>query len=190
MPSLRILAAAAVLLGLSACDSGSGDAGAMTGVWSGTAEFKADTLMAGQNFRVVADYVTRFEFEVNEDEDGLVLGSVRVYNTGTLRVREPRDAGGQRVIEHAVTWDDDLVQSWPVYGTFRRPTFELDLPEAEEAGVFAKDLWTFTVVGDRARLDNTTIAHGYTFEVFEDYDAPHVITLTPTKSDEFSIRRQ
>lgn len=190
MPSIRVLLAAAVLLGLSACDGGGPDVGATTGVWSGTAEFRLDTLMQDLNFRVVGDYETRYEFELNEDADGLILGRMNIYNSGTLTVREPRDEGGQTIIEHSVTWDDDLVESWPVYGTYDRPSLEVDLPEAEQAGVFRKDLWTFVVTGDRARLDDTQIFHGYTFEVFENNDREETITLSPSNEDEFQMERQ
>ena len=107
-------------------------------------------------------------------------------------VLEPRDDedGNQTIIERTAIWDDDLVQTWPVYGTYGRPTLELDLPQAEELGIFPKDLWTFTVVGDRARLEATQIIHGYTFEVFEDYESDFTITLSPSNQDEFSLRRQ
>ena len=192
MHPFRALLAATVLLGLSACDAGAGgpDGGATSGIWAGTAEFKVDTLMTEQNFRVVTDYETRYEFELSEDEDGLVLGYLNEYNTGTFMLREPRNEGGeQTVVERTITWDDELVQSWPVYGTFSRPTLELDLPEAERARVFPKDLWTFTVVGDRARLEATRILHGYTFSVFENDDRPFTIVLSPSNNDEFSVER-
>jgi hypothetical protein len=187
---LRVLLASAALLALSACDSAGGGA-ATTGVWAGTAQFVVDSVYADQNFRVVTDYETRFEFDLAQDEDGLVLGTLSQYNTGTFTLREPRDGtGGQTVAERTITWDDDLVQTWPVYGTFVRPTLELDAPQAEAAGVFPKDMWTFTVAGDRARLDATKILHGYTFPVFENNDALYTIVLSPTKADEFSMRRQ
>ena len=56
--------------------------------------------------------------------------------------------------------------------------------------MFPEDLWTFTVVGDRARLEATQILHGYTFEVFEDGDSPYTIILSPTNEDGFTIRRE
>ncbi|WP_412061989.1 hypothetical protein [Rubrivirga sp. IMCC45206] len=186
LPAL-VLAAIA----LSACDAGGSDLGATSGLWAGTASFEVDTLMQDQNFRVVGDYDTRYEFDLTEDEDGLVLGFMNIYNTGTLTVREPRNVGGtQTVIEHEVVWDDDLIHSWPVYGTYGRPTLEVDLPEAEAANVFPKDLWTFTVTGDRARLQDKRILHGYTFAVFEDYDSPHTFALSPSNEDEFRMERQ
>ena len=189
MPPVRAFAAAA-LLALAACDSGGGGA-ATSGVWSGTAAFVVDTVYADQNFRVVTDYEARFEFDLAQDEDGLVLGTLRQFNTGTFMLREPRDDGdGPAVRERTITWDDELVQTWPVYGTFVRPTLELDLPEAEATGAFPKDLWTFTVVGDRARLEATKIQHGYVFPVFENNDAAYTIVLNPTVDEEFSMRRQ
>ena len=188
MTVFRTLAVLALFASLSACDSGSGpDQGATTGMWAGTAEFKVDSLLAGQNFRIITDYETRYQFELTEDENGLVLGSLNQYNTGTFTLREPRPGG---VRERTFEWNDDLVQSWPVYGTYDRATLELDLPEAEEAGVFPKDLWTFTVAGARARLASTRVLHGYTFLVFEDQDAPFTVVLSPTATDEFSIRLQ
>jgi hypothetical protein len=190
MTPLRVFLAASVLLGLSACDAGGSDS-ATSGVWAGTAEFKVDSLLAEQNFRIITDYETRYEFELTEDENGLILGYLNQYNTGTFSIREPREGDdGQTVMERSIEWDGDLVQTWPVYGTFYRPTLELDLPQAEEAEVFPKDLWTFTVVGDRARLEATRILHGYTFAVFEDYDAPYTVVLSPTNEDEFSMRRE
>ena len=191
MPSLRASALLLAALGLAACDAAGGpDGGASTGVWSGTAQFEVDSVYADQNFRVITDYETRYEFALEENEDGLVIGFLNQYNTGTFMLREPRDQGdGPGVREVTITWDDELVQSWPVYGTFVRPILELDLPEAEEAQVFPKDLWTFTVVGDRARLDATKILHGYQFPVFENNDSEYTIVLSPTKSHEFSLRR-
>ena len=191
MPALRTLAVALAAVALSACNAGGADEGATSGVWVGTAQFKVDTLLAGQNFRVITDYETRYEFEISEDADGLVIGFLNEYNTGTFTLREPRDLGaGPTVEEVTVTWDGELRESWPVYGTFDRPVLELDLPEAEADDVFPKDLWTFTVVGDRARLEATRIVHGYEFDVFEDGDAPYTVVLSPTNQDEFSMERQ
>jgi len=191
MSRVSLLFLPALLLGLAGCDAASSSGTeATSGIWAGTAEFKVDTLLADQNFRVVTDYETRYEFELTQDEDGLVIGFLNQYNTGSFTLREPRDSGGQTVVERTFTWDNDLVQSWPVYGTFARPTLELDLPEAEADDVFPKDLWTFTVVGDRARLEATRILHGYTFLVFEDNDSEHTIVLSPSNDDEFSVRRQ
>lgn len=186
LPALLVAA-----LALSACDAGGSEIGATSGTWAGTATFEVDTLMQEQNFRVFGTYDTRYEFDLVEDEDGLVLGYVNIYNDGSLTVREPRAVGGsQTVLEREIVWDDELVQSWPVYGTYGRPTLEVDLPEAEAAGVFPADIWTFTVTGDRARLAETSIQHGYSFEVFEDNDALHTITLSPSNADEFQIKRQ
>lgn len=191
MLPLRLAAALAIVLSLSACDSASGDGGATSGVWAGTARFEIDTVYADQNFRVVTDYEARYEFDIAQDEDGLVLGTLNQYNTGTFMLREPRDQGtGPGIREVTITWDDELVQSWPVYGTFVRPTLELDLPEAEALEAFPKDLWTFTVVGDRARLEATKIDHGYRFPVFENNDAEFTVILSPSKDQEFSLRRQ
>ncbi len=191
MPALRAFAFVLVALGLAACDSAEPDTGATSGVWSGTAHFEVDSVYADQNFRVITDYDTRYEFAIEEDEDGLVIGFLNQYNTGTFMLREPRaQDDGPAVREVTIAWDNELVQSWPVYGTFVRPTLELDLPEAEEAQVFPKDLWTFTVVGDRARLDATQIYHGYRFPVFENNDANYTIILSPDKNDEFSLRRE
>lgn len=191
MFALRAFAVLVLLAGLAACDSAGPSQGETSGIWAGTAEFRVDSLLTEQNFRIVTDYETRYEFELAEDENGLVIGFLNQYNTGSFTLREPRDQGsGPAVREVTLTWDDDLVQTWPVYGTFDQTTLELDLPEAEDAEVFPPDLWTFTVVGSRARLASTRILHGYTFNVFEDQDDPYTVTLSPTSSDEFSIRRQ
>lgn len=188
-PSPAFLASV-LALSLAACDAGLSGSAA-SGIWAGTAQFQVDTLMADQNFRVITDYETRYEFELTEDENGLVIGFLNQYNTGTFLLREPRDGGtGPAVQEQTIEWSDDLIQSWPVYGTFVRPTLELDLPEAEEANVFPADLWTFTVVGDRARLEATRISHGYSFPVFEDNDADFTVVLSPTEEEEFRIERE
>lgn len=191
MPVLRTSALLLfAALGLVACDAGADDGSATSGVWSGTAQFQVDSIYADQNFRVITDYETRYEFDIAQDPDGLVIGTLNQYNTGTFLLREPRDQGdGPAVREVTITWDGDLVQSWPVYGTFARPVLELDLPEAEAAQVFPKDLWTFTVVGDRARLDATKILHGYQFPVFENNDALYTVVLSPNQDQEFSLRR-
>lgn len=191
MPAARALLVLPLVALLAACDASGGSGDDSTGVWSGTAEFQVDTLLSDQNFRVITDYETRYEFELAQDENGLILGYLNQYNTGTFTLREPRDIGEEQgVRETTVEWDGQLVQSWPVYGTFDDPILELDLPQAETAGVFPKDLWTFTVVGDRARLEATRILHGYTFPVFEDNESEFTVVLSPTNSDEFSLRRE
>lgn len=192
MPALRVSALLLAVLGLAACDAAGGpDGRATSGIWAGTAQFQVDSIYADQNFRVITDYETRYEFELTEDDDGLVIGFLNQYNTGTFLLREPRNQGsGPAVREVTITWNDELVQSWPVYGTFVEPILELDLPEAERSQVFPKDLWTFTVVGDRARLDATKILHGYQFPVFEDDESEYTVVLSPDKNDEFSLRRQ
>ena len=188
MLAVRTLSVLLLLAVLSACDSASGsDQGDTTGTWVGSAEFRLDSLLVDQNFRIITDYETRYEFELVEDENSLVIGFLNQYNTGSFILREPRPGG---IRQKAFEWDDELIQSWPVYGTYNRTTLELDLPEAEDAEVFPKDLWTFTVVGSRARLASTRILHGYEFSVFEDQDEPFTVTLSPTTTDEFSIRRQ
>ena len=113
MNPLRVLLAATVLLGLSACDAGGGaDGSATSGVWAGTAEFQLDSLLADQNFRIITDYETRYEFELTEDENGLILGYLNQYNTGTFTLREPRDGtDGQAVVERTFEWDGDLIQT-------------------------------------------------------------------------------
>lgn len=191
MSPLRLLAVLGLAVTLTACDSAGSGADATSGTWAGTARFEIDTVYVNKNFRVITDYEARYEFDISQDEDGLVLGTLKQYNTGTFILREPRDQGeGPTIREVTLEWDDELVQEWPVYGTFVRPELELDLPEAEALDVFPKDLWTFTVVGDRARLNATRIDHGYRFPVFEDDDVEYTIILSPTKNQEFSMRRQ
>ena len=191
MPARHALLAFPLLLALAACSASGTDGGATSGTWSGTAQFRIDSVLAAQNFYIVGDYETRYEFTIEEDEAGLVYGYLRQYNTGALRLREPRDVtGAPGLIVVDIAWDDDLVQTWPVYGTFQRPELELDLPEAEAAQVYPADLWTFTVSGGRARLAGTRIEHGYTFPVFEDNDAEYTVVLSPEDAAEFAMERQ
>jgi len=187
----RALLALPLVALLAACDASNGSGGASTGIWAGTAEFRVDTLLADQNFRVITDYETRYEFELAEDENGLILGHLNQYNTGMFTLREPRDLDGEQgVHETVIEWDGQQVKSWPVYGTFADPILELDLPQAEADDVFPKDLWTFTVVGNRARLEATKILHGYTFPVFENNESQYTVVLSPSNSADFSLRRE
>lgn len=185
MPSLRILAALGLLVSLTACDSASGssDSGETTGIWEGVAVFQVDSVYADQNFHVTTDYETRYEFDL-EQEGTLVVGTLRQYNTGTFRLRE---AG---VRDTTFSWDGELVQAWPLYGTVSGGILELDSPQAEEAGVFPADLWTFRLVGGRAQLDNTVIQHGYRFSVFENGGSAYTVVVSPDKNDPFTIRKQ
>ena len=191
MSARYALAALPLLLSLAACDAVGADVDGATGLWAGTAEFKVDTLMADQNFRVITDYETRFEFDLVEDEDGLVIGTLSEYYTGTFTLREPRGGtSGPAVVEQTFTWDDERGRTWPVYGTSDGSVLELDLPEAEREGTFPKDIWTFTRAGSRARLANTRIRQGREYKVFENDDQLYRVTLSPTNEREFSIRRQ
>lgn len=191
MPARRALLALPLLLALAACSAGGPDGGETSGIWSGTAQFQIDSVLVDQNFHIVADYETRYEFTIEEDEVGLVYGYLRQYNSGTFRLREPRDVSGDPgLIVVDLAWDDDLVQTWPVYGTFQRPELELDLPEAEAAQVYPADLWTFTVSGGRARLAGTRIQHGYSFSVYENNDSEYTVVVSPDKADDFSMERQ
>lgn len=185
MSSLRLLAAVGLLVSLAACDSASGPEGSgeTTGIWDGTARFRVDSVYADQNFHITTDYETRYEFDL-EQEGTLVVGTLRQYNTGTFRLRE------SGVRDTTFSWDGDLVQAWPLYGTFTGGVLELDSPQAEEAGVFPADLWTFRLVGGRAQLDNTVIEHGYTFTVFENGGAEYTVVLSPDQNDPFAIRKK
>ncbi|MEM1118358.1 MAG: hypothetical protein AAF845_08160 [Bacteroidota bacterium] len=184
MPALRLLAVLGLLVSLAACDSASGPGGnETTGIWSGTARFQVDSVYADQNFHITTDYETRYEFDL-EQEGTLVVGTLRQFNTGSFRLRE------SGIRDTTFSWNGELIRAWPVYGTVSGGILEVDLPEAEAAGVFPEDLWTFRLVGGRAQLDNTVIEHGYTFSVFENGGADFTVVLSPDKREPFSIRRQ
>lgn len=141
------------LLTLSACDSGAGSDD-ITGTWSTTIDFSADTLLADQNFRIVADYTTTYTFELL-NEDGLIYGRITSSVDGTVTGRE---AGGDPVV---ITLTPELSTSDYLFGTYDDPTLELDVPW----GSYQQNLWTFEKIGGRAELEGRVI-HVWEFESF------------------------
>ncbi|GAB5537369.1 MAG: hypothetical protein Rubg2KO_36180 [Rubricoccaceae bacterium] len=138
------------LLSLSACDSGSGS-DAITGTWSTTVDYKADTLLANQNFRIVADYSTTYTFDLL-NEDGLIYGRITSSVEGTMTGQE---AGGAPIV---ISMDSTSSATDYLFGTYDDPALELDvLSEA-----YATNLWTFEKVGGRAELAGQVV-HQWAF---------------------------
>ncbi|MEO0557426.1 MAG: hypothetical protein AAF170_04500 [Bacteroidota bacterium] len=139
------------LLSLSACDSGSGSDD-ITGTWSTTIDYKADTLIAAQNFRVVADYTTTYTFELL-NTDGLIYGRITSSVDGSIT--------GQEAGTDPVVYDLTSAESTTDYlfGTYDDPSLELDVPW----GSYQENLWTFEKVGGRAELAGRVV-HEWTFE--------------------------
>ena len=139
------------LISLSACDSGSGSDD-ITGTWSTTINYSADTLLADQNYRIVADYSTTYTFELL-NEDGLIYGRITSSVDGTMTGRE---AGRAPVV---YTLSPEASTTDYVFGTYDDPDLELDVPW----GSYAENLWTFKKVGGRAELAGRVV-HEWTFE--------------------------
>jgi hypothetical protein len=139
------------LIALSACDSGSGSDD-ITGTWSTTINYSADTLLADQNYRIVADYSTTYTFELL-NEDGLIYGRITSSLDGTMTGRE---AGREPVVYTLVP---ETSTTDYLFGTYNDPSLELDVPW----GSYAKNLWTFEKVGGRAELMGRVV-HEWVFE--------------------------
>lgn len=146
-PRLRaLLTAAALTLPLAACDA-NGSSGAITGVWEGTAEFEADTILAAHNARVRAAYEMAFRFELVED-DGLVSGTITAMASGyrvTQEAGQPADT---------VRFEGGGPMVHQVYGTYLDPVLEVDVP----GGPYEADIWTFDVSGGRAEADRFLVS--------------------------------
>lgn len=180
--ALLRLALAGPLVALAACDAATdtGGGGDFAGAWEGSLRYELDTLFVDQNLRITADYTTRYRFDLQQDEE-LVWGDLTEYRTGTYHLRE----AGRR--DTTYTWEDEPVLSFPVYGTYERPTLELDSPEAEEAQIFPANLWTFNVVGGTARMEDVFIEHIYHHVVHEGGDVEFEYALAP--DEHFEMRR-
>ena len=147
---LPLALALAGLISLSACDSGSGSDD-ITGTWSTTINYTADTLLAAQNYRIVADYATTYTFELL-NEDGLIYGRITSSVDGTITGRE---AGGDPVV---ITMNPAESVTDYLFGTYDDPALELDVL----SDAYAENLWTFEKVGGRAELAGQVV-HTWTF---------------------------
>lgn len=163
---------AVLLLALAACDfAGGGD---LSGRWSGTAVFQADTLLSDQNVRFTADYETVFTFNLTED-GGLITGTVEAKTTGRRIVHEagfPPDT-----VFYAAT--TPLFHE--VYGTYLDPVLEVDVPQ----GPYEENLWTFDVSGRRAELGRHIVHnHEVLYHVQEGS-----FSVSLQSDEEFEMRR-
>lgn len=154
------------LVTLSACDSGAGSDD-ITGTWSTTINYTADTLLANQNYRIVADYSTTYTFELLND-DGLIYGRITSSLDGTMTGQE----AGRAPVVYSLS--SESATSDYLFGTYDDPTLELDVPW----GTYQENLWTFEKVGGRAELAGSVV-HAWKFEVQN--------SATPTLFD-FTLR--
>lgn len=139
------------LLTLSACDSGS-SSDDITGTWSTTINYTADTLLAEQNYRIVADYTTTYTFELL-NEDGLIYGRITSALDGTMMGQE----AGREPVVYTLTPENSRTDY--LFGTYNDPALELDVPW----GTYENDLWTFEKIGGRAVLEGRVV-HEWGFE--------------------------
>ena len=144
--------ALAGLLVLSACDTGAGNDD-ITGTWSTTVAFQADTLLTDENYRIVADYEATYTFELLND-DGLIYGRITSALDGVLTARE----AGREPEVYAFDPATDSVSDY-VFGTYDSPELEVDVPW----GQYEDNLWTFNKVGGRAELAGTVV-HQWKFD--------------------------
>lgn len=140
--SLAFIASVCLLVG--ACDLTNTDG--VTGQWVGTATFTADTIMANENVRFIADYTTAFQFDIIDD-DGLISGLVRATFSGSRIVQEAGYA------PDTLYYDDVPVFSNALFGTYVGDVLEMDVPN----GPYEENLWTFDVRGRNADLDRELI---------------------------------
>ncbi len=125
---------------LAACDSVPTDD--VTGVWIGTASFTADSILAEQNLRFVADFTATFTFRILDD-DGLVTGTLGAAFDGSLTTT----VAGQP--SETLTFDPASPINHEVFGTYVKPDLEMDVPD----GPYEENLWTFEVSGSGADLN-------------------------------------
>ena len=178
MPFRLPLALALVgLVSLSACDSGA-DSDDITGTWSTTLNYQVDSLLADQNYRVVADYTATYTFELL-NEDGLIYGRVTSSLDGTMTGRE---AGREPVV---YTFSPEASVANYVFGTYDDPVLELDVPW----GPYENDLWTFEKIGGRAELDGNVV-HQWTFDTrYTTEPGDFTFVLDGKEKDRTEIRR-
>jgi hypothetical protein len=129
-----------VIMLLAACDSVPTDN--LTGVWIGEASFTADSILADQNLRFVADFTATFTFRITDD-DGLVTGTVEAAFDGSLTTTEAGQA------PQSLTFDPASPINHEVFGTYVKPVLEMDVPD----GPYEENLWTFDVSGSGADLN-------------------------------------
>ena len=173
---LPLALAIAGLISLSACDTGSGSDD-ITGTWSTTVNYTADTLLANQNYRVVADYSTTYTFELL-NEDGLIYGRITSSVDGTI---SGQDAGSDPVV---ITMDPtDSVTDY-LFGTYDDPALEFDVLSE----LYAENLWTFEKVGGRAELQGQVV-HTWNFESQYPQPSPFSFTIVGDQGEKTTIRR-
>lgn len=130
---------------LAACDAApESDSERVSGVWEGTLAFRADTVLAGENYRIKADYDVDIRFDLVHD-DGLTWGTVTAAFDGYLIAREAGMPADTFRFNPATPMVD------AAFGTFIRPELEIDVPW----GPYDEDLWTFDKVASRLDLQNT-----------------------------------
>lgn len=174
----RLLPLLVLVVALAACDNAA-DTSGLADVWEGTARFRADTVLAAQNYRVTADYDVDFRFTVTQ-EDGLAWGTVEAAFSGMLVAREAGRPADTLRFERATT-----TMSHDAFGTFIRPTLELDVP----LGPYEDDLWTFTVVGGRGTTGGQ-LKHTWTFTRLRAGASPVPFDFTiASRPAPFQVRR-
>lgn len=165
------------LLSLSACDSGAGSDD-ITGTWSTTINYSADTLLAEQNYRIVADYSTTYTFELLND-DGLIYGRITSALDGTMTGQE---AGAEPIV---YTLSSENSTTDYLFGTYNDPELEMDVPW----GSYAQNLWTFEKVGGRAVLDGKVV-HEWGFQTrFTAEPSDFTFTVYGDEDEKTTIRR-
>lgn len=176
LPAAWIVALAT--LPLAACDASGedGDADRVTGVWEATVPFRADTVLADENYRVRADYAVHLRFDVAHD-DGLAWGTVTARLDGRVVAREAGTVADTFYLDP----DEPIVSQF--YGTYSRPTLELDVP----FGPYDEDLWTFEKVASRLDLQ-TDIVHSWRFTT-RHTASPGEFTFELPMAGSVSVRR-
>ncbi len=165
------------LISLSACDSGSGSDD-ITGTWSTTINYSADTLISAQNYRIVADYSTTYTFELLNN-DGLIYGRITSTVDGTMTGQE---AGRDPIV---YTLDPEQSTSDHLFGTYSDPALELDVPW----GSYQDNLWTFEKIGGRAELSGRVV-HEWTFEsLYTAQPGEFSFTIQGDQDETTTIRR-
>ncbi len=130
----------------------------LSGVWTGTATFTSDSILADQNLHFKADYEATFTFRITDD-GGLITGTVEGAFDG---IRTTTEAGHD---PRRITFDPSTPFSDELFGTFIKPVLEMDVPD----GPYEDDLWTFNVAGNGAKL-NRFLTHQHTVTLADSTD--------------------